>query len=98
MEDHLWDCRFVDVQEHQKPHMLLVEISGGTEGTSRENVDSDLLRLAQGMKSHLLRVARSVRGLDIAACRKLRVVGVQVVGKYNYPSLVTTVTVSACDK
>ncbi|RUS18957.1 LOW QUALITY PROTEIN: hypothetical protein BC938DRAFT_475857, partial [Jimgerdemannia flammicorona] len=46
-EHHLWDGAFLDVEEFQKPHMVLIEVSGGTEGTSKIKADDDLLKLAK---------------------------------------------------
>jgi len=87
-EHNLWDGVFCDVEETKKPHMLLVEVSGGTDGVSKKKAEGDLLKLANGMRRHLIRVGCCIRGIDITRCRELRVAGVHIIGRlYKVKSL-----------
>ncbi|CAG8518969.1 5757_t:CDS:2 [Paraglomus occultum] len=83
-EHNLWDGVFCDVEEMKKPHMLLIEVSGGTDGVSKKKAEGDLLKLANGMKRHLIRVGCCIRGIDITRCRELRVAGVHIIANVVY--------------
>ncbi|RUS25127.1 hypothetical protein BC938DRAFT_472592 [Jimgerdemannia flammicorona] len=85
-EHNLWDGAFCDKtpEYSESPHVGLVEVSGGTDGCSKAKLTSDLLKVAKGMQQQLKRVAMSVQGFDLNRCRRLKVVGAQIVSNHVY--------------
>ncbi|RUO95728.1 hypothetical protein BC936DRAFT_143352, partial [Jimgerdemannia flammicorona] len=84
IEHNLWDGALLDTDFESKPHVILHEVSGGTDGCSASKLKSDLLKLAKGMKQHLQKLGRSVNGTNMDDARRIRVGGVQYVGNYAF--------------
>ncbi|RUS28765.1 hypothetical protein BC938DRAFT_481473 [Jimgerdemannia flammicorona] len=84
IEHNLWDGALFDTDFESKPHVILHEVSGRTDGCSASKLKSDLLKLAKGMKQHLQKLGRSVNGTNMDDARRIRVGGIQYVGNYAF--------------